>query len=166
MQNKPLLIAGAFAAAALIFMLWSLHAYRGAQAEADEAVTAWNATKTPRATAAALQQQAASLSPRGGTTGVDDVSAVMGQLVQAAGLPMEQLERMDRAGALSNEVAAHQVRLSSISVATMGMMLEQLHNAHKNLVVREIRMTEPKDKTPGYFTWTLTIGVPKAAPGA
>jgi hypothetical protein len=159
-KNKPLIVAAAFTLAALVFLLWSWGAYRSAAAEADDAIYDWESSANSRKTFVDMRAAAASLQPRASQAG-DDVTAMMGKLITDCGLQISQLDRIDPAGTVGNEKSAHNVKLSGISIATMGDMLERVRTQYSNLLVREIIMNEPKDGAPGYFNWTLLIGVPK-----
>lgn len=163
MNNKSLMVATAFAIAALVFLIWSNGARSAAEIRAEDDVNAWKRSTAPMRTFAALVGHPALKSRTAAKSGATDVPATVGEIVPEVGLQTEQV-RIDVTSAGTNEQAAYRIRIQNVSVAVMGKLLDRLRRQHGHLASREITMSAPpRDPVPGLFNWSMIVGVPKTA---
>lgn len=148
-MNKPLLIAAVFVVAAMGFLVYSWVGHADITARAAEHRTDWEKTAQQRQQYTKLKQELKQLDVVAPPRGKLDLTAVMGELRDAAGIDAKQME-----------VRGERVMFTGIGLKTAGALFHLLRTKHGYLTVREIRMQPTPKGEPGQFNWTLLISTP------
>ena len=160
-MNKPLIGAGAFALAALVFLLYSWYACAGTSTRAGEDRLDWEDSAKVRQQFTTLKQQLTAEPAAKPPRGNPNVPTIMGTLIKECQIDVGQMQ-VDASGSGPGEKSRHSVRLSGVRVDTMGVLLDKIEKAHAYLVTREIVMYATKGVPPGTFNWNLVIAVPES----
>ncbi|MBN2584548.1 MAG: hypothetical protein JXL80_15910 [Planctomycetes bacterium] len=154
-MNKSMIIALAFAACALAFLIAMGVRCSNARTEYETARRLWTGSD-------AIRQQFVDTKQAAKGLGQDqpksvDLPTVMGELTKQLGIDNPEISKQGSA----RGQARHSVIFQKLTIDTMGQLLDIIHKQHKYLTVRNIDASRSSGNTLSEFKWTLEIGSPE-----